>query len=633
MMMQGIRNAGKTWLGKVLVALLFSVLIGSFAIWGIGDIFRGQGRNTVATIGKTEIDIEQVRTAYQAEIQRLSRRFRQNITPEMARSEGIDRQILSRLMTEAALDTEAALKGLSVSDAMVREAITEDQNFRNAGGQFDRAVFNEVLRQSGLNETLYVREQRNAIARSQLAEAVSGLATAPVAMQEPVHRYRSEQRVLTTLLLPPSAAGAAPEPTDEQLQTFFNERKAGFRAPEFRTAQTLVLTPATLADPAAIPEADVAAHYETIRMRFGTPERRTVQQVVFPDEAMARAALAQLSDGTSFVDMAKARGISEADLTLGTFTRAEMLDQRVAAAAFELAPDAVSQPVEGAFGFVLVQVTAIEPGKVRPFAEVADTVRTDLALSRAARAISETHDRIEDMRASAQPLAEIAKELKLTLTPFGPIARNGQPAPATPLPSMQQLVAAMFRADIGTDNEAVRTPDNGYIWYDVSSIDTARDRTFEEVRQEVAAQWRQDDMSTRLRAKAREITERVGKGETLAAIAATLGLETQNSPELTRVASLPDYPAAVLTTAFGTPVGGAASADLGGERGRLVFTVLSATVPPFVRTTQEAETIATALSNALSEDLLSQYVASVQARLGVQLNQQNFRNATGGGET
>ncbi len=636
MMMQRIRNAGKSWAGKLLVGILFALLIGSFAIWGIGDIFRGQARNTVATVGKTEIDLERVRMAYQAELQRLSRRFRQNITPAQARMLGVDQQVLSRLVTEAALDTEASARGLTISDASVARSIVEDQNFRGPSGQFDRSMFNELLRQTQLNEAMYVREQRGAIIRNQLAEAISGLSAAPIAMQEAAHRYRNEQRILAAMELPPALVGELADPADDVLKAYFEERKASFRAPEYRTASALALTPQALADPAAVSAPDALAHYERIKSRFGTPERRTVEQIVFPIEADAAAAVARIRAGTAFEEIARELNISDADRKLGIFTRTEMLDQGVAAAAFALAPGAVSDPVPGAFGHALVRTPNIEAENVRPFTEVEAEVRADLALARAGQQITEKHDRIEDMRASARPLAEIASEMKLRIVTIGPIDRSRQQASGAPspaVPALDQVVEAMFRADIGTDNEAVRTPANGYVWFDLTGIEQARERRFDDVRAQVSSLWKQDEIARRLQARARELTERLAKGETIEAVAASVGVGVVNSPPLTRQSSMPEFPANVLTVAFATAIGAAGTAELGAARGRMVFKVQSASLPPFLRTTQEADQIAQQLGNAVGDDLLAQYVSAVQTRLGVRINQTTFRNATGGGES
>ena len=116
MMMQGLRKAGQSLIGRIVVAIMFGFLIISFAIWGIGDIFRGYGRNAVAVVGKTEIGLEQVRTAYQNEIQQLQRQQRRQISPDLARALGLDQRVLSRLVTDAVLDQTAAKMGLAVSD-------------------------------------------------------------------------------------------------------------------------------------------------------------------------------------------------------------------------------------------------------------------------------------------------------------------------------------------------------------------------------------------------------------------------------------------------------------------------------------------------------------------------------------
>jgi peptidyl-prolyl cis-trans isomerase D len=635
-MMQGLRNAGQTWLGKTLIAILFGVLILSFAIWGIGDIFRGGARNTVATVGKTEIGLEAVRSAYQNEVQRLSRRFRQNITPEQARAIGVDQQVLSRLITEAAMDNETQALGLSVGDATVAQAIFDDANFRGSSGQFDRALFNELLRQNGMNEPMYVREQRGAMARNQLGETIAGALAAPLAVQEAAHRYRAEQRVLSFFEVPAAAAGEVADPADDVLRRFYEDRRTGFRAPETRIARVLALTPAALADPASVSDVDAQAHYERIKNRFGAPERRTIQQIVFPNQADAAAARERLRAGLGFDALAAERNVSAADLALSSFTRAEMLDQAIATAAFGLAQDVVSEPVQGAFGYALLRVTGIDPERVRPFSEVAAEVRADLATSRATQRIREVHDKIEDMRASARPLQEIAAELKLPLTEFGPVdrARQGADGAALPaVPAAEQLVEAMFRADIGTDNEAVRTRDNGYVWYDVTTINVARERTFDEVKASVLTQWRQDEVASRLQVRTRELADRIRKGETVEAVASSIGAEVKTSPALTRESSLPEFPANLLTVAFGTKVNEVDSAALAGDRGRILFRVISATVPPFIRTTQDAENVAQQLGVAIGDELLSQYVSAAQSRLGVRINQQVFRNATGGGDS
>lgn len=636
MMMQGIRKAGQGLLGKIVIAIMFGFLIISFAIWGVGDIFRGYGRNEVAKVGKTEIGLEQMRTAYQNEIQNLIRQQRRQISPEMARALGLDRQVLSRLLTEATLDQTAQGMRLAVSDETIRNLIFDDQVFRDASGQFSSARFNELLRSNGYTEQSYVALQRSTILRQQLSEMVVGGLAAPLALQEIGNRLRNEKRSITFARMPASAAGEIAAPSEDQLKSFFNDRKIAFRAPEFRTAAILSITAETLADPAKVTDEEAKARYEATKaQRFTAAELRTVQQIPFPNAEEAQAAKAKIDGGETFDEIATERNVAFNDLTLGTFSREQMIDPAVRDASFALEEGAVSAPVTGAFGTVLLRVTKVDSAHVRPFEEIAAEVKQELATSRAAAQVTELHDKIEDQRAAARPLAEIAKELSLTLRTAGPMnAGLGKPdgSREEALPGGDSTLQAIFRSDIGVDNEAIRLPRNsGYVWFDVTKIDPARERGFDEVKAEVEKQWRADETATKLSAKARELIERLDKGENFDAVAASAGLTIETAADLGRQDQRPELPGTVVAQVFGTAAGKSNSAA-GTDGGRILFKVDSATVAPYVRTTQEAGNFERLLSQNVSEDILLQYVAKRQAELGVSINEAAFRNATGGAQ-
>jgi peptidyl-prolyl cis-trans isomerase D len=641
MMMQGIRKAGQSWLGKSVLFILFGFLIISFAIWGIGDIFRGRASTTAVKVGNVEISQETLRSAYQNEIQNIARRARQSITPEMARALGLDQQVLSRLTTEATLDQAARKLGIAVSDEMVARSITEDPNFRGANGAFDRALFDNLVRSAGYTEPLFVREQRGLLQRMQVGELVSGGIGSPLVIEEATHRYRSEQRSISHFTLPVTAAGTIPPADEATLRKFFDERKAGFRAPEFRSANIMVLNAAAIADPAAIPEADARKLYDDIKgSRFGSAEKRTVQQIVFPTEAEARAARERMQAGSTFESIAAERKISDQELTLGTLEKNAIFDKAVAEAAFALTEGAVSDVVAGAFGPVLLRVPSIEAARLRAYEEVAAEVRQELALSRARDAVSDLHDRIEDQRAGARPLAEIAAEKKLPLRAIGPLDANqrdkaGAAAAGgalTDVPSAAELVQVLFRTEIGADTEPLRLRDGGYIWFDVTAVEPSRERSFDEVRNDVARQWLNEETTVKLAALARELVSRIDRGEAIEAVAASVGASVSTTADITRETRKPELPQAVITAVFGVTGGRAGQASLGENAGRMVFRVDSVSVPPFIRTTQEAERLSQQMAVAIGDDLLSQYVRKLQAELGLTMDARIVRNALGGAE-
>src|SRR5215831_15598115 len=140
-MLRGIHKASSTWLGRGLMAVVMGGLVISFAIWGIGDIFRGFGLNSAIQIGGTEISTEQFRQMYSERLQQIGRRTGRPITPDQARAAGLDRQILGQLIAETSLDEKAKALHLGISNAEVAERITTDPNFRGVNGKFDRTRF------------------------------------------------------------------------------------------------------------------------------------------------------------------------------------------------------------------------------------------------------------------------------------------------------------------------------------------------------------------------------------------------------------------------------------------------------------------------------------------------------------
>ena len=246
--------------------------------------------------------------------------------------------------------------------------------------------------------------------------------------------------------------------------------------------------------------------------------------------------------------------------------------------------------MQGRFGTVLVRVTHVEPESVKPFEEVAAELRREIAVERAKNAIDEVHDKIEDQRAAARPLPQIARENGLSVTSIPAIDRSGKDKAGRPianLPERDAVLAAAFGSDIGVDNEALRTKDGGYVWFEVAGIEPARDKTLAETKAAVAEQWRADATSRRLADRARALATRLDSGEAIEAVAADAGAQAKTATDLARRAAKDELSAEVVNRIFSVPVGKSASADAGNDN-RVVFRVTAATVPPFVTTTQEA---------------------------------------------
>jgi peptidyl-prolyl cis-trans isomerase D len=191
-MLRGIHKASSTWLGRGLMAIVMGGLVVSFAIWGIGDIFRGFGQNSAIQIGGTEISTEQFRQFYSERLQQIGRQMGQPITPDQARARGLDRQIIGQIVAETSLDDKAKALHLGVSNAEVAERITNDPNFRGVNGKFDRSRFEQIIRDAGYTEARYVEQQQRLMLRRQIALSIGGEVRVPETVLKAINQLQNE---------------------------------------------------------------------------------------------------------------------------------------------------------------------------------------------------------------------------------------------------------------------------------------------------------------------------------------------------------------------------------------------------------------------------------------------------------
>ena len=278
-MLQSMRASAQGWIGRVVMAILMGLIILSFAIWGIGDIFRGFGANNLAQVGSVAIGADTYRNAYQAQLQNLERAERRNITNEEAHQFGIDRQVLSQLVNEAALDNQARGLGLAISDEEIKKAIVNDDNFKGVSGRFDRQGFDAFLRDEGFTEKTYVRQQRSVRLRRQIVDALTNGVQLPKALLEAIFRFQMETRSVDYVVFPNAGAGPLPAPSQEELTGYFEMTRQLYATPEFRGLVVVLVTPASIARPDDVSDADARNRYEEVKNeRFGAPEKREVEQ-------------------------------------------------------------------------------------------------------------------------------------------------------------------------------------------------------------------------------------------------------------------------------------------------------------------------------------------------------------------
>lgn len=633
-MLRGIHKASASWLGKGVMAAVMGVLVISFAIWGIGDIFRGFGLSTFAKVGGTEIGIEQFREYYNEQLQQIGRRIGRPITPDQARNLGIDRQLIAQLIAQTALDERARQLHLGISDKEVASRIASDPSFHGINGQFDRDRFEQLIRQAGFSEGRFVNEQRQVMLRKQLADGITSGLKPPQTSIQAIDQFQNEKRAIDFVKLGQAQAGDIPTPTPEELTKYFDEHKVLFRAPEYRKLVLLSLTPAEQAKWMTVSDADAKKYFEQHKNEFGTPERRHVLQMVFQKPEEAQAAADAIAKGKSFADVAKERGLKDSDIDLGTVTKSGIIDPAIAKAAFDLKEGATSAPIKGEFGTVLVQVAKIEPGKQPAYDAVAPQIKRTIAETRAKNQIGEMRDKIEDERAAGSTLEETAKKLGLSARTIDAVDRSGRAPDGSPIPNVPKqpdIITAAFSTDVGVDNDPLQVPGGGYLWYDVVGVTPSRERSLDEVKQQVETHWRNDEIGSRLKKKAEDLVGKLKSGGTLAQLASDSGLSVEKATDLQRGHSSDKVPGKVIESAFRTAKGTPASVEGDNETERYVFVVTDVTESKPDLGAAGVKQMTDTLQRSYTDDLLAEYVTKLESQLGVDVNQQAVNQIVGGG--
>src|SRR6201986_116538 len=381
-MLRGMRKASSNWLGKTIIAVVMGVLIISFGIWGIADIFRGFGQSTLAKVGHTEISANEFRQIYTDRLQQIGRQFGRPLTQDQARAFGFDRQVLPQTLAEAALDEKARQLGLNQSDAETLRVIMSDPNFKGMNGTFDPQRFQAIIRQYGYSEQRYLADQKRVSLRRQLAGTINAGLSPSNTVMEALSRFQNEQRSIDYVRLGPAQAGTIDPPSPEALAAYFEEHKAAFRAPEYRKIAFVAITPEEIGKWTEVSDDDARKVFDQRKERMGTPEKREFSQIVFPNVGDAQAARDRIVSGTSFDDIAKERKLSPADVDLGLVAKSGILDPAIADAAFSLPSCEVSQPVQGKFGTALVKVGVIQPAIEPDYASVSTDLKKEIAVSR-----------------------------------------------------------------------------------------------------------------------------------------------------------------------------------------------------------------------------------------------------------
>ncbi len=621
----------KKWAGGWVAFVMITLLILSFAIWGIADYITGGGLgNALATVGNKEITTQEFQREFGNELNQLSRQAGQRITYDQARAVGIDSRVLTQLIGSTAVEAHADDLNLSLSDAALAAGLAADPNFQSAG-QFDRNLVERLQYELGVSERGLLELRRRDELRNQITTALLRSTVVPQEMIDALAEWRGETRVISHFTIAPDNLPALPEPTDDELKKTYEDNMTRFMTEPRRDLAVLHLAVADLKSKAELTDQQIREAFEQSKSSYEVPEKREIEQIPFKDKATAEKALEAINGGKDFFEVAKENGAQASDVKLGLKVKDDLFDKKIADAAFKLAKDEISSVIEGSFTTAILRVTKIEPGKVPTFEDIKDKVRDQLEGEWAQAQLQDYYGKVEDGRAEGKPLKDIAADADIPFFDVKGVTRGNvgpNEKPGLTVPDANAIISEGFRGDIGLEAEPIQLADGGYAWVDVTNLTEAKQRSFEDVKAEVNRFWTNEKKRTQVVDEAKKFFDSLKSGADFAKVAEEAGGTVATTAAVGR-STIPDgLSQSAMSQAFALKTGEYGNAETSDGKSRTLLRVDEIKKAP-APSVELREQLKNEIQQQLRTDSIAAYVAALQKRFGVDINQTLFRRVTG----
>ncbi|NOD75525.1 MULTISPECIES: peptidylprolyl isomerase [unclassified Ruegeria] len=602
--------AGAKSLSKTFVWILMGLLMLGLAGFGATNL-SGTVR-TVAQVGDESISVDEYVRELQREIRAVEAQTGQPMQMSQARDLGLDQNALARLTALAALDNEVGQLGISIGDENLQQEIVAIPAFQGVDGSFDREAYRFQLEQIGMTDSEFETDLRKESARTIVQGAIMGGVEMPATLTDTMTDYIGARRSFTVATVGTEALeNPIAEPTDAQIQTYYDENGDLFTLPRTKQLTYAILSPAMLIDTVEVDQDALQKLYEDRSDEYNQPERRLVERLNFPDEQAASEAKAQLEvGGTTFEQLVRERDLELNDIDLGDVTREDLGEAADAVFAADL--DTVVGPLPSVFGPALFRINGSLAANNVPFEEAEPALREELAAERARRLIEAQSEDINDMLAGGATLEELADETEMELGQIDWTRESSDEIAA-----YDGFRVAAEAVQEGDFPEIAFLEDGSIFALRLNEVLPRRPEPLDSARDRVAAAWLQAETNKALEDRANAVLTQLATDGDFT----TTGLPFRVENALTRTAFLDDVPADFMNEVFQMEPG---ELRVIGGNGAALLVRLDEVLPPADtdELRQLREALSAQMNQALSQNIFNAYVRDAQTRARPVVDQQ-----------
>ncbi len=559
-MLQSIRDGlhRHKWLGYVVLGALALV----FAAWGAYGIvnLNIDNANYAAEAGGQKISIQQARNAWSHEEARLQQSFGGQDIPATLRDRFQD-QVLEGLIRDALMTQRTHDLGYRVTEADVQEAIRNEPAFQ-IEGKYSPEAAKAALAQAGLSVEQFETELRSSLQRTQLENGIRASDFLTPREFAQARALQNEQREVRYAVLPVDKFPGAPV-DDAAVQAYYKSHQAQFMTPESAHVQYAELRLDQLAAQAQLTDAELHDAYEKNKNSYVVPERRHAHHILIApskddaaDRKLADDVYAQAKAGKDFAQLAKQyskdTGSAEKGGDLDWADRTSFVAP-FSDALFSMKVGEIHPPVKTQFGYHIIRLDEIQPGKTKTFEEARPELEAEVRRNRATDKFGEIQEQLQTRleQQSGADLDALAKEFKLQTGDVPQFLRGVGAAPLGAAPQLQDLVFGDSAVAPGHIGGPVLLGDDRLVLVKVLDRKKPEPKPLAEVRESIVATLKKQNATEAADKAAEAAKAKLEAGTSFDEVAKGLGVTAEPARFVGRSDSA--VPAQIRTLVFDVP--------------------------------------------------------------------------------
>ena len=581
-MMDNLRTASS----HIVLKIILGLIIVSFVLTGVGNYLIGGNSDYAAKVNGVTISSADLQNAFSNE----RARQQQQLGAQYSQLAGTDsfiqqmrQQAMSDLIDQELLRQYVKSLGLDVTNDQIKEDIFSQQPFQT-NGHFDNARFTSLLSNMGFTPDQYAAALRKSLSTGQLVNGVSNTDfMLPYETQQLVSLL-AQNRDIREAVINTDALAAKQTVTDDEINSYYQQHKDSFLAPEQFRVSYIKLDAASLQKTPT--QQQVQAWYDSHKSDYTTPQRTRYSVIQVKTEADANAILAQLKQGADFATLAKTKSIDPISARKGGdmgWLEPETLPDELKNAGLTTKGQ-LSGVIKSSVGFLIARLDDIQPQQVKPlsdvYATVAQSAEQDAAVSDFYKLQQKVSDAASNNNASLAG-AESAAGVKAVETPW--FTRDSLPADLNFDQVKQVILGGTLLGSNGApgNNSDIITVDGDRAFVlRISDHKPESTKPLTEVKDQITAAIKHDKALQQARNQANTLVAQLKQGKTTDFDAA--GLKFGTTETLQR-----NSPNAVTETVYELPKPQAGKPSYGiGEDGQGNIVILSldkvseGTLPP-----------------------------------------------------